>query len=63
MLRGPHPWIDGSYLHGCPSCREVAQFDLVCDEPGCDADYSCGWPSPTGYRMTCGRHYREEKQA
>ncbi len=30
-----------------------------CDEPGCDAETSCGFPSPTGYRRTCGRHYRD----
>ncbi len=29
-----------------------------CDEPGCGAEVCCGFPSPTGYRRTCGRHYR-----
>ena len=27
-----------------------------CDEPGCRERANCGWPSPTGYRRTCGKH-------
>lgn len=27
-----------------------------CDEPGCGAWDTCGWPSPAGYRRTCGKH-------
>jgi hypothetical protein len=30
-----------------------------CDTPGCDKRADCGWPSPTGYRRTCGLHMRE----
>ena len=29
-----------------------------CDEPGCERETSCGFPSPTGYRRTCGEHHR-----
>lgn len=28
-----------------------------CDEPGCSKRISCGWPSGTGYRQTCGDHW------
>jgi hypothetical protein len=31
----------------------------ICDEPGCIKDVGCGWPSPTGYRMTCAEHWRD----
>jgi hypothetical protein len=27
-----------------------------CDEPGCAEASTCGWPSPAGYRRTCGKH-------
>jgi hypothetical protein len=30
---------------------------MECDEPGCHKQRSCGWPSKTGYRNTCGEHY------
>jgi hypothetical protein len=42
----------------CPHCRAAEQFTNLCDEPGCDAEATCGWPSPDGYRRTCGRHWR-----
>ena len=29
-----------------------------CDEPGCEKEATCGWPSTDGYRRTCGDHYR-----
>ncbi len=30
-----------------------------CDEPGCEQEATCGWPSDSGYRRTCGKHMRE----
>uniref|UniRef100_A0A6M3IH71 Uncharacterized protein n=1 Tax=viral metagenome TaxID=1070528 RepID=A0A6M3IH71_9ZZZZ len=35
---------------------------MVCDEPGCLSARSCGWPSPKGYRHTCGKHYRQSDE-
>lgn len=29
---------------------------MRCDEPGCKKQRVCGWPSPKGYRNTCGEH-------
>lgn len=41
----------------CPKCRSAEQFDNLCDEPGCDAKATCGWPTPDeGYRRTCCKH-------
>jgi hypothetical protein len=31
--------------------------DMRCDEPGCMAQGTCGWPGATGYRRTCGTHW------
>ena len=31
---------------------------MGCDEPGCGKRSTCGWPSGTGYRRTCGDHWR-----
>lgn len=30
---------------------------VLCDEPDCFDEVSCGWPSENGYRRTCGKHY------
>lgn len=30
---------------------------LLCDEIGCDHEATCGFPTPEGYRRTCGKHY------
>lgn len=31
---------------------------VLCDEPGCFDETSCGWPTEDGgYRRTCGTHY------
>jgi len=29
----------------------------VCDVEGCKKEYTCGWPSPNGYRKTCFDHW------
>lgn len=34
----------------------------MCDEPGCNAPLTCGWPSSAGYRTTCGKHYKPDPQ-
>ena len=54
----PHPKPDQPPIHvsQCPECGDVEGFTLLCDEPGCDRDASCGWPSPSGYRQTCHEH-------
>jgi len=30
--------------------------DAWCDESGCKERYTCGTPTPNGYRKTCGKH-------
>jgi hypothetical protein len=48
----PCPHCDMQHVWPCPTIPR-------CDEPGCERETSCGWPSPAGYRRTCGEHYRE----
>jgi hypothetical protein len=54
----PKPGFASVPVHQCPECGAVGQFVNVCDEPECHKDASCGWPSPEGYRRTCGDHWK-----
>ena len=46
----------------CPHCVVIHEWPCPtiprCDEPGCEQEATCGWPSDVGYRRTCGGHYR-----
>ena len=52
--------LEGNRWNICPNpaCRAAEQFENMCDEPGCNREATCGWPSPSGYRRTCGDHMR-----
>jgi len=56
MLTAPNPFDPGDSIVGCPGCKSVDTLVEVCDEPGCAEFSSCGTPTPTGYRRTCGKH-------
>lgn len=56
VLRAPSPFDATDILIGCPKCKSVDSFELLCDEPGCNNTVVCGWPSPQGYRRTCHQH-------
>lgn len=56
LLQAPNPFDATDTVCGCPSCKSVDSEVLVCDEPGCNKEASCGWQSPTGYRHTCYEH-------
>lgn len=63
MLIAPHPFEHGLTIHGCRSCHSIDHFALLCDVAECRELVSCGWPSPSGYRQTCGTHWvRDEKE-
>jgi hypothetical protein len=36
--------------------------ERCCDEPGCTEDGTCGWPTESGYRRTCYRHWIKEQR-
>lgn len=40
----------------CPDCRSAESFKNLCDEPGCNKEATCGWPSENNYRRTCYWH-------
>jgi DNA-directed RNA polymerase subunit RPC12/RpoP len=56
FLRAPSPFDPSTELLGCPYCRGIDGFALLCDEPGCRRDATCGFPTREGYRRTCGAH-------
>lgn len=59
-LTGPNPFDATDTIIGCPNCKCVDTLLQVCDEPECNQLSSCGFPTPTGYRRTCGKHYIHE---
>jgi hypothetical protein len=56
LARAEHPFIANDEIHGCPSCGEVTDLAMACDEDGCSRPATCGMPTPEGYRHTCGPH-------
>lgn len=58
LLHAPSPFDAADILTGCPRCKRCDDgFSEMCDEPGCDTDASCGWPTDDGgYRRTCFEH-------
>ncbi len=62
LLEAQNPFIMGETIKACPKCGEInSTLAEVCDEPGCNEEATCGWPSPSGYRTTCGEHMRSAK--
>ena len=58
VLTAPDPFNDGVTLHACPQCREQT-ISTACDEPDCWNGDTCGTPTATGDRWTCGEHIPE----
>lgn len=57
VLSAPHPFRAQESVSGCPHCLSADLLVGVCDEPGCDAEGTCGWPTEDGgYRRTCFKH-------
>ena len=40
----------------CPKCRAPDRVTSACDEPGCNEEGACGFPTDAGYRRTCFAH-------
>lgn len=62
MLKIEHP-VTGEHVRDLPQCRncgDVDCFEPICDEPGCTAAVTCGWPTKSGYRNTCSQHYVDQ---
>ncbi len=57
ILVAQNPFDPGDTVTGCPKCLSVDSTTIVCDEPGCWKEVTCGTPIPDGsYRQTCGTH-------
>lgn len=56
LLTAPDPFCPGDNCFGCPKCKSIDCFLLLCDEPGCSNSATCGTPTPDGYRSTCHHH-------
>lgn len=60
VLRAPNPFDPSFPVVGCPTCRLISTLTQVCDVDGCVRRVSCGTPTASGYRWTCGEHQPEE---
>jgi len=58
LLKAKNPFDETLIITGCPVCKDVAGFTEICDEPNCVRNATCGFPTPEGYRRTCGEHMR-----
>ena len=56
LLTAQNPFHEPDTIYGCPFCKSIDRFIPLCDEPGCQNEASCGTPTATGYRHTCGTH-------
>jgi hypothetical protein len=57
LLVAENPFDKNMQIQGCPYCKDVGCFEVVCDEPGCKETASCGFLSKSGiYRRTCHKH-------
>lgn len=60
LLEAPNPFEPELKIYGCPFCKSVNELTMLCDEDGCEKDASCGFPTPSGYKVTCGDHFKPE---
>lgn len=55
VLKSENPF-DTSEIWGCPECRSIDSFDIVCFEPGCTRIAKGGSPNTDGYKYLCTFH-------
>ena len=60
ILIASHPFDPDEKVYGCPTCKDIECFIEICDDPECERDANCGWPSSAGYRRTCVQHMPED---
>ena len=56
LLSAANPFEAEDEIKGCPNCKSIDCFHVVCDEPGCKDVATCGTPTKEGYRHTCSKH-------
>lgn len=57
LLTAPSPFRPDDTLTACPACKVHDELVNMCDESGCRRDATCGFPTDTAYRRTCGKHW------
>ena len=61
LLEGPHPFVPGEAVRGCPECRAIGSATHVCEVDGCWERVCAGTPRKDGrYVLTCMRHKPED---
>jgi hypothetical protein len=61
VLHSQNPFDITEAIVGCPLCKSVDSLVTACEVPDCTREASCGWPSPTGFHVTCGQHMEHNK--
>lgn len=60
VLQAPSPFDPEEELEACPVCNRINDMRRCCDEPECFEEATCGTPTQTVYRRTCGKHRPKE---
>ena len=60
FLTAPNPFCVTDGILGCPKCKDVECFEMLCDTPGCKNIGCAGTPTPDGYKWTCHNHLPED---
>lgn len=61
ILMGKHPFTPDFTVYGCPNCKDVENFDVICDAHLCNKDVSGGKPVNGEYLHLCSDHLEKFK--
>ena len=61
LLVAKHPFDSEDNVTGCPNCKSLDSCRMCCDEKDCFVVATCGTPTDSGYRRTCGDHVPERR--
>lgn len=63
LLKAPSPFDPDETLVGCPGCKSIDHFAVMCEVVGCKNDGRCGTPesfisgdTSCRYVQVCGEH-------
>ena len=56
QLKAANPFDHEDAVYGCPQCKGVDQFTMLCEVEDCYREATCGTPKDDHYWQTCGRH-------
>lgn len=58
-MTAPDPFNSGETIYGCPTCKSIDSFAMVCEAPGCWDRVTGGWADMGGDMNTCRKHRTE----